>query len=198
MSPAPPRRAPGRPPGSSVVREEILAAARGEFTARGYDGASVRGIARSAGVDAALVHHYFGSKEGVFVAALELPIVPATIVPGLLAPGLDGLGERVARFFLSIWSDPAGRGPLLGLLRSASSSERAAAMLREFVSRTLLGRLAEALDLPDRELRVSLAASQLVGMAMLRWVVGLEPLARATDDELVALLAPVLQAYLAP
>src|SRR5437660_6065467 len=124
----------GRRPGTGGTREKILAAARSRFGQEGYDGTTIRGIAAGAGVDPALVLHYFGSKEGVFLAAVEFPIDPAEFVPRLLAPGLDGLGERLVRFFLETWDSPAG-SPLLGLVRSVVGNERAAALMRDFVSR---------------------------------------------------------------
>jgi AcrR family transcriptional regulator len=146
-------------------------------------------------VDPALVLHYFGSKEGVFVAAVEFPIDPSEVLPGLLAPGLEGLGERLVRFFLGVWDSPAG-SPLLGLIRSVVGNERAAAMVRDFVSREVLGRIARALELDRPQLRASLAASQLIGLAMLRYVVKLEPLASAEPDEVAAWLGPTVQRYL--
>src|SRR3954470_4690841 len=132
------RRKPGRPPGRSDARDRILAAARGEFAARGYDAASIRGIARAAGVDPALVHHYFGGKEQVFVAAMELPFDPTVVLPGILAGDQSTVGERFARFFLSIWSSADARGPFIALLRAASTSDEAAGMLRSFVEQALL------------------------------------------------------------
>jgi AcrR family transcriptional regulator len=185
----------GRRPGASGTREKILAAARFHFSDAGYEGATIRGIAGEAGVDPALVLHYFGSKEGVFVAAVEFPIDPAEVLPGLLAPGLEGLGERLVRFFLGAWDSPAG-SPLLGLIRSVVSNERAAALVREFVSQEVLGRIAEAVELDQPQLRASLAASQLIGLAILRYVVKLEPLASAEPDEVAAWLGPTLQRYL--
>jgi AcrR family transcriptional regulator len=185
----------GRRPGTGGTREKILAAARSHFGDGGYEGATIRGIAGEAGVDPALVLHYFGSKEGVFLAAVEFPIDPAVMIPRLLAPGLDGLGTRLVRFFLDTWDSPAG-SPLLGIIRSVVGSERAAAVLRDFVSREVLGRLAEALDLDQPQLRASLAASQLIGLAMLRYVVKLEPLASAGREEIAGWLGPTLQRYL--
>jgi AcrR family transcriptional regulator len=185
----------GRRPGAGGTREKILAAARSHFADAGYEGATIRAIAAEARVDPALVLHYFGSKEGVFLAAVEFPIDPATFIPRLLAPGLEGLGGRLVRFFLETWDSPAG-SPLLGLIRSVVGSERAAAVLRDFVSREVLGRLAEALELDQPQLRASLAASQLVGLAMLRYVVKLEPLASAGPEELAAWLGPSVQRYL--
>ena len=185
----------GRRPGIGGTRDKILAAARARFGEEGYDGATIRGIASAAGVDPAMVPHYFGSKEGVFLAAVEFPVDPAVFIPRLLEPGLDGLGERLVSFFLETWDSPAG-SPLLGLIRSVVGSERAAAVLRDFVSREVLGRLAEALELDRPQLRASLAASQLVGLAMLRYVVKLEPLASASPEDLAAWLGPTLQRYL--
>lgn len=190
------RRGPGRPSVPADTRGQILDAARAEFAARGYDGATVRAIARSAGVDPALVHHYFGTKEQVFVAAMHLPFAPAEALPAVLDGPMEELGERLCRLFLTIWADPAFRDPMLGMLRSATTSEQGATMLREFVGRALLGRLATKVATPDAPLRVAVTAAHLVGLAVLRYVVRVEPLATATDDEIVALVAPTLQRYL--
>ncbi|TMC73701.1 MAG: TetR/AcrR family transcriptional regulator [Chloroflexi bacterium] len=185
----------GRRPGAGGTREKILAAARAHFSEVGYESGTVRGIAGTAGVDPALVLHYFGSKEGVFRAAMDFPIDPAEFIPRLLAPGLDGLGERLTRFFLDTWDSPAGR-PLLGMIRSVVGNETAAALMREFVSREVLGRLAKALDVDRPELRTSLAASSLIGLAMLRYVVKVEPLASATSDQVSRWVGPAVQRYL--
>ena len=185
----------GRRPGSGGTREQILASARAEFGAVGYETGTIRSIATHAGVDPALVLHYFGSKEGVFRAAVDFPIDPAEFIPRLLAPGLDGLGERLALFFIETWDSPAG-SPLLGLIRSVVGSEHAAAMLREFISREVLARLAEALDLDQPQVRASLAASHLIGLAMLRYVVKLEPLASASPERIANWVAPAIQRYL--
>jgi AcrR family transcriptional regulator len=185
----------GRRPGSGGTRERILAAARADFSRSGYEGVTIRGIAAQAKVDPALVLHYFDSKDGVFRASVEFPIDPADFIPGLLASGLDGLGERLVRFFVDTWDSAAGR-PLLGLIRSAVGNEDAAALMREFVTREVLGRLARALELDKPQLRASLAASQLIGLAMLRYVVKVEPLASAGTDDVVAWLGPTVQRYL--
>lgn len=185
----------GRRPGSGGTREKILAAAREHFSEVGYDGATIRGIAAVAGVDPALIAHYFGSKEGAFIAAVEFPFDPAELVPRLLEPGLDGLGERLVRFFLDTWDSPSGM-PMLALIRSVVASERAAAALREFVSREVLARLAAAIQLDRAQLRATLAASQLIGLAMVRYVVKVEPLASARSEEIAAWLGPSVQRYL--
>jgi AcrR family transcriptional regulator len=185
----------GRRPGAGGTREKILASARTHFGASGFDGGTVRSIATTAGVDPALVLHYFGSKEGVFRAALDFPVDPAEFIPRLLAPGLDGLGERLVRFFIDTWDSPAG-SPLLGLIRSVVGNENAAAMLRDFVSREVVGRLAEALERDQPQVRASLVASQLVGLAMLRYVIKLEPLASASSEQIATWVGPAIQRYL--
>jgi AcrR family transcriptional regulator len=192
-----PRRGPGRPAAGGDRKAVILDAAREEFSQKGYAGASVRAIARAADVDPALVHHYFGSKEQVFVAAMKLPFVPAERLPQVLEGGIDGLGERLARMFLGMWADPDFRTPMLGLLRSAFTSEQGATLLREFVGTALLGRVAQALG-PLDPVRVQAAAGQLIGLVVLRHVVRMEPIASASEDDLVALVAPTLQRYLTP
>lgn len=192
---ATPRRGPGRRPGSVDTRGEVLAAARAEFAAKGYDGSSVRGIARVAGVDPALVHHYFGSKEKVFVAAMELPFDPAERLPLVLAGDPAELGERLVRMFLGIWAEPDFRTPMMGMVRSAFGGEQGAKLLREFVGTALLGRVAQAIG-PVDPLRVQTAAAQMVGVVILRHVVRIEPLASADVEEIVALVAPTVQRYL--
>ena len=189
------RRGPGRPSDGGDRRAVILTRAREEFADKGYAGASLRAIARSAGVDPALVHHYFGTKEQVFVAAMELPFTPAELVPQILDGPRDELGERLVRTFLGIWSHPDFRTPMLGMLRSAMTGEQGAAMLREFVGSALLGRIGAAIG-PIDPLRVQVAAAQMVGVVILRHVVLLEPLASAAEDDVVALVAPTLQRYL--
>ncbi|HXF36715.1 MAG TPA: TetR family transcriptional regulator [Actinomycetota bacterium] len=185
----------GRRPGPSGTREAILRAARRAFHVHGYDGATIRGIAAAAGVDPALVHHFYGSKEQLFAAAMEVPFTPSEVIPALLEGGAAGLGERILRFFLAA-NDRPEAGPFVALIRSASSNERAAAMLRGFIVREVIGRLAGALGLPHAELRASLVGSQLAGLAMARYVLRVEPLASADPDTVVAWVAPTLQRYL--
>jgi AcrR family transcriptional regulator len=198
MSSPPSRRRPGRPAGSPPTREAILGAARHEFGEHGYDAATIRAIARRAGVDAALVHHYFGTKDGLFAAAHALPVQPSDDLPALLAGPPDELGERVVRFFLThLAADGAGGpGPVVGLLRGALTQESAAAMLREFVSAEVLAPVIDHLKLPDPQLRASLVLSQLMGIAVARHVVGVEALVTADDERLVAWYGPTVQRYL--
>lgn len=184
----------GRRPGATETRTVILDAARVLFGDNGYDGTTIRAIARAAEVDPALVHHFFGTKEHIFVAAMELPFDPAEAIPRVLEGDRDALGERLVRFWLSVWSDPEGRAPFLAIIRSATVNEHAAATLREFVSRALLGRIVAGLGTP--RLRVEAAAAQLIGLVVLRYVVRIEPLASADEETVVATVAPTVQRYL--
>ncbi|MCX5272933.1 TetR/AcrR family transcriptional regulator [Streptomyces virginiae] len=200
-TPKPRRRGPGRPRQDEAddgpgTQERIRLAAREVFAERGYDKTSVRGIAKVAGVDPALVHHYFGSKDDLFAAAIEVSIEPALVVPAVIGEGPDGVGERLARYFLGVWENPVTRVPLLAVIRSALTHEAAAKVLRELVLRRLLARVAADLDVPDPTFRAELAASHMVGIAILRYVVQVEPLASADPEKIVALVAPTLQRYL--
>ncbi|WP_326651772.1 TetR/AcrR family transcriptional regulator [Streptomyces anthocyanicus] len=189
----------GRPPGteSGDTRDRILTTAREEFSERGYEKTSVRGIAKAAGVDPALVHHYFGTKEQVFEAAIEVAFAPALRAPDAIGDApLDEVGERLTRFILGLWENPASRTPLLAIVRSAVNNETAATVFRRLIATQVLRRVAAQLHLPDAELRVELAAAQLVGCAMLRYVVKVEPLASADPEQIVARLAPVVQGHL--
>ena len=152
-------------------------------------------IAGTAGVDPALVHHYFGSKDKLFAAAVQLPVSPSEFVPRLLAGGVDGLGERLARQLLELWGpDESGSAPgMVGLIRSAATHEGSARLVREFIAREILQRIAEALDVPQPRLRAALVGSQLVGLAMARFVIRVEPIASADPEALVACYAPLLQ-----
>lgn len=190
---SPPRR-PGRRPGHSSSRDDILAAARVLFGERGYDKASIRAIAAEARVDPALVHHFFGTKDELFAAAMEFPVDPAAMVPRVLAGPREELGERLVRTCLRFWEDPRLQPQFVGVIRSATTSEAGATLLRDFLSAKLFGRLAEPLGVPA--LNLNAAAAQIVGVVMLRYVLEMEPMASATEDELVGLLAPAIQRYL--
>ncbi|MFE5948152.1 TetR family transcriptional regulator [Streptomyces sp. NPDC056480] len=178
------------------ARERILEAARAQFAERGYDKTSVRGIAKAAGVDAALVHHYFGTKDEVFAAAIEVSFEPASVVPAIVGGPRETIGERLARFFIGVWENPVSRAPLLAIVRSALTHEAAAKVLRTFVLRRLLERIADELDVPDPRFRAELAASHMIGIAILRYVIQVEPMASVDPEEIVAMVAPTLQRYL--
>lgn len=181
----------GRRPGQTETRDQILAAARALFAEQGYDGTTIRGIAAEAGVNPALIHHFFGSKDQVFAAALELPVNPSAIVSAVIDGPREQAGERLIRLFLTIWGHPEARKPFLALIRSVASNEDAARMMREFIRRAIINRIGPALGVSD--LRMTAVGTQLMGVAMLRYIVRVEPMASAGDDEVVALIAPVIQ-----
>ncbi len=165
------------------------------FAAQGYAGTSVRGVAAAAGVDAALVHHYFGTKDDLFVAALQVPVDPREILLPVAQGGLDGAGERLLRTFLTVWDHDDTRLPLLTLVRTVFGPE-GQRLVRDGFMRIVLGPVAQGLGVDEPERRMSLVASQLIGLAIARYVVELEPLATATHEDLVAAYAPTLQRYL--
>ena len=193
MTSTAPRR--GRRPGAPDTRAAILAAARELFASSGYAGTTIRGVAAAAGVDAALVHHYFGTKDDLFLAALEVRVDPRVVLAPVADGGVDGAGERLLRVFLSVWDDEETRLPLLGLFRGIVEPT-GAQLVRDGFMRMVLAPVAAALGVDDAELRMSLVGSQLMGIVLVRYVVGVEPLASATPDQLVAAYAPTLQRYL--
>lgn len=191
--PRPGRRARS---GDLHTRDAILAAARATFGERGFAGATVRDIATRASVNPALVLYYFGSKQRLFVAAMQLPPKLSEVVPVLLEGPREEVGERLARFVLRLWDGPAGRSLVLGLVRSASTDAVAAGMLRELLVEGPVLAVARAIDRPDAPLRAMLCGSQLIGLALARYVLAIEPLASASTESLVRQIAPTLQRYL--
>jgi AcrR family transcriptional regulator len=186
----------GRRPGVSGTREAILDAARRAFAEQGYQRATIRDVAKLAGVDPALVHHYFGTKQDLFVAAVRLPVNPVDQLTAVLAAEPDQVGQRLVETFLSIWDHAADQSPLLALVRSAVGDERAAAMLREFITEEVLGPIARRLGSPDAQLRATLVGSQLIGLAMARYIIRVEPLASAPSAQVAAVVGPTVQRYL--
>jgi AcrR family transcriptional regulator len=190
-------RRTGRRPGNPDTREAILKASREAFAERGYDAASIRQIATGAGVDPALVHHYFGNKEQLFLESVQVPFDPREVVPLILGGERDAIGERMIRTFLMVWDSPRG-ATAVALLRSAVTNEWSARMLREFVVTQVLRRAVKELGLesPDGPLRASLVASQILGLATARYILKVEPLASATPDQVAAAIGPTIQRYI--
>jgi AcrR family transcriptional regulator len=186
----------GRRPGSSDSRERILSAARSRFATHGYDRTRIRDVAADAGVDPALVHYFFKSKDGLFAAVMELPMRPAEVIGPVLAEGLPGLGERIVRRLLSVWDDPGNRAALLAIVQGASAHPGAAAALREFVGSEIIARVARTVQADRPQLRANLVASQIIGLIAARYVAQVQPLARMRSEELVPLVGPTLQRYL--
>ncbi len=188
----------GRRPGNQDTREAILRAARETFAEKGFDGASIRTIAAGAGVDPALVHHYFGTKDDLFLATVGAPLDPAVIVGAALEGDPDGVPERLLRTFLSVWDSPVTGKAALAVVRSAVQHELSARMMREFVTTRIIRRILTRLPIDPAEIpyRGALVATQAIGLVMIRYVIRLEPLASAAPEEIVALIAPTIRRYL--
>ena len=190
------QRPRGRRPAGSDTRAQIVTAAREAFAEHGYEATSLRGVARRAGVDPALVHHYFADKAVLFAASQQLPFSPTEVIDQAIDGDPVQIGERIVRVFLRSWDAPEGTPRIRALVAAASTHEDAARTLREFLAREIFGRVVTSLGSDRPELRGSLLASQLVGLAMARYAVHLEPLASASQDDVVRWLAPTVQRYL--
>jgi AcrR family transcriptional regulator len=191
----------GRRAGDSGTREAILQAAREQFAERGYEGGTIRAIASAAGVDPALVHHFYGTKERLFAAAMQLPFAPSEVITAALAerPAGQPAGPYLVRTALALWDTPGVRDAFVGIFRSALTSDQAAAMLLEFVSQAILAPVASLADGTDPEqipFRTGLVGTQMLGLALARYVVQLPPVATADADALAAAVGPTIERYL--
>jgi AcrR family transcriptional regulator len=186
----------GRRPGTTDTRETIADAARQCFGELGYDRASIRTVAERAGVDPALVMHYFGSKQRLFVSVMALPFDPDEAIPPLVAGHPDDAGARFAAWMVGVLEDPQSRIVMTGMARAAAAEPELADLVRELVSARIVGGIAGGLDDADAPLRASLVASQVIGVIMARYVIRIEPLASLAADELVEALGPNLHRYL--
>jgi AcrR family transcriptional regulator len=189
-------RTPGRRPGGPDTRGEILRAARESFAGKGFSGTSIRAVARGAGVDAALVHHYFDSKDELFVESMALPIDPREVAARVVNGPREELGRRIVTTFLGVWESPDGQQRMKAILRSVVSSDDVARLMREGITQLIIGPVSEMLGVPDARLRVSLVATQLIGLAVTRYLVELDAVVEAPVDDLIDRIAPVLQQYL--
>jgi AcrR family transcriptional regulator len=190
------RRGRRRADEASDARAQIVAAAAQEFAAHGYDSASFRAIARRADVDPGLVRHYFADKADLFAEAVTAPVRPDRIVREVLAGPHEAIGENLVRLLLATMESPTTQSGVLGLLRTALGHDFAATMLRQFLVREVFHRIADAIGAEDGELRATLAASQVVGLMVVRYGVRAEPLASAPADEVVRRVGPVIQWHL--
>lgn len=178
---------------SQVTKDLIVAAAAQEFAQGGYDTTSMRGIARRAGVDPALVHHYFAEKAELFAASLVVPLRPDLILRVVLEGPADAIGESLARAIVTQLRDPVVRSRMISLIHAGLGQEFVATMIRQFVRRELFRRMAKRIGTEDAELRASLVAAQIVGLLIARYGIRMEPLSSADDDDVVARVGPVLQ-----
>ncbi|MGV9292758.1 TetR/AcrR family transcriptional regulator [Amycolatopsis sp. NPDC003676] len=180
---------PGRWRTGAESKQRILDAARALFRQHGYGGTTVRAVAGEAGVDPGMVFYFFGNKQGLFAAAIEMSAQAPPAIEAVFAGGLDGLGERIVRT-LAENLDASGRTPLAMLTRA---DDQADALLREYIDREITGRLAKLIDTPDAAFRAGMVNVQLLGLTVARYVVRIEPIASAPVDELVARFGPLVQ-----
>lgn len=192
---APPAGRRGRRPGAPDTRATILAAARARFASHGFGGTTIRAVAGDAGVDAALIHHYFGTKDDLFMAALEIPVDPRGVIAPIVDQGPEGAAERFLSVFLEVWEDPQLQPTLIAFVRGVMDPGGARLLSEGFIPVVLLpvGR-ALGLDRPDH--RMTLVASQVLGLILLRYVLRVEPLASMPQEEVLATYAPTIQRYL--
>ncbi|WP_148573993.1 TetR family transcriptional regulator [Nocardioides caldifontis] len=185
----------GRRPGAPDTRGRILEVARESFAERGFRATTIRGVAAAAGVDAALVHHYFGTKDDLFLAALRVPVDPRAVLPTVFEQGTDGAAARLLTAVLGVWDQPEGRLQLVSVLR-ASLGDAGSSLLQDGFLRLVEQGLAGVLPGPDPRLRAQLVATQMLGLLLARYVLVLEPLASLPRSAVVELVAPNLQRYL--
>ena len=193
------RKRPGRPPGASDTRERILSSARELFARNGIDKTSIRAIATDAGVDPALVHHYFGTKTQLFAAAIKIPIDPMSIIGPLREVPVDEIGHVLPSLLLPLWDSELGKG-FIATLRSVLGGSNVAelSMFRSFLQDVITAEVGSRVDDPPGtgRVRVQFVASQLIGVVMARYILELEPFRSLPVTEVVETIAPNLQRYL--
>jgi AcrR family transcriptional regulator len=186
------RGRPGRWRSGAESRQRILDASRALFREHGYGGTTVRAVATEAGVDPAMVFYFFGTKQGLFAAAIEMSAHLPPAIDSIFTGDLDSLGERLVRTLVENL-DASDRAPLVTLTRSATTHNESETLLREFIEREITGRLAALVGTPDARWRASMVNVQILGITVARYVARIEPLASAPIDELVAMFGPLVQ-----
>lgn len=179
-------------------RDELLAAARDILAKRGYVGLTMRTASAAAGITPDMARRYYRNRDALFAAALKLPVDPTSAIPTLLAPGIEGMGERLVRFTFDVLRDPQAREELLSLARTGVTAGHAAAGLQDFIEHGVIDRLAGLIGVPDARMRAALVSSYLLGVAMSRYALRIEPLASASEEEVIRMVAPVIQDLLDP
>lgn len=195
MTPAHPKR-PGRPAGNTDTRDRILISSRELFARNGFDKTSIRSIATAAGVDSALVHHYFGNKQQLFAAAVQIPIDPMTVLGPLRATALDQLGHTLPSLLIPLWDSELGAGFIATLRSMLAGSD--VTLLRSFIQEIIAVEVGPRVDNPpgSGRIRVQFVASQLVGVAMARYILELEPFRSLPAQQIADTIGPNLQRYL--
>lgn len=183
-------------PNADDVRKAVLDAARAVYVRQGYVNTTVKVVAAAAGVAPDVVRRYYSSREDLFAAAMRMPFDPGTAIAQIIAPGVDGLAERLVRVTFRMLDEPQSRDLIAAMVRDGTGAAKTAAPLREFLEEVIIDRVAAILRVPDARMRVTLATSYLLGVAGARYVMRMEPLASASEDEVVRLVAPAVQAAL--
>ncbi|WP_028924643.1 TetR family transcriptional regulator [Pseudonocardia acaciae] len=183
---------PGRWRSGAESKRRILETARALFHRHGYAGTTVRAVAAEAGVDPAMVFYFFGTKQGLFAAALDMSAQVPSAIESIFTGGVDGIGVRIVRTLVENL-DRSDRAPLMTLTRSAPTDGRSEALLREYIDREITGRLAAMLDTPDAAMRAGMVSVQILGLAVVRYIVRIEPIASAPVDELAVRFGPLVQ-----
>ncbi|KKE99747.1 TetR family transcriptional regulator [Mycolicibacterium obuense] len=190
------RKRPGRPPGASDTRDRILSVARDLFARNGFDNTSIRSIASGAGVDGALVHHYFGTKTQLFAAAIHIPIDPMSVIGPLREVPVEEIGHVLPSLLLPLWDSEMGKGFIATLRSLLAGSD--VSMVRSFLQDVIAAEVGSRVDSPPGtgRVRVQFVASQLVGVVMARYILELEPFRSLPVDQVAETIAPNLQRYL--
>ncbi|VEG55717.1 transcriptional regulator [Mycolicibacterium aurum] len=198
MTTTPDRKRPGRPPGPSDTRERILSSARELFARNGIDNTSIRAIAGDAGVDPALVHHYFGTKTQLFAAAIQIPIDPMTIIGPIREVPVDQIGHVLPTLLLPLWDSELGKGFIATLRSLLGGSAADLSMVRSFLQEVIAVEVGSRVDDPPGtgRIRVQFVASQLVGVVMARYILELEPFKSLPVQQVAEIIGPNLQRYL--
>lgn len=178
------------------VRQAVVDAARAVSARQGYVNVTIKGVATAAGVAPDMVRRYFNNRDELFAAVLKLPFDPVSAITQLLSPGVEGLAERLVRTTLKMLSEPQTRDQIELMVRDGVGAAKVAASLREFLESLIIDRVAAVLGVPDARMRVTLATSYVVGVAITRYVMNMEPLASASEDEVVRLVTPAVQTAL--
>jgi AcrR family transcriptional regulator len=186
----------GRRAGPTSTQHEILETARSLFSAEGFEGTTMRAIAHASAVDAALIHHFFLSKEALFTVAVQDAFAVADLVPAVVDGTPERAGERLARAFITYWETPGIQPRLVSLLRSATAFEGASTTIKEFLGTQVLLPVTTALGYGKPELRASLVGSQLLGLAVMRHVIRSEAIVSLRPEQLVFCIADTCQHYL--
>lgn len=198
MTTTPDRKRPGRPPGPSDTRDRILSSARELFARNGIDNTSIRAIAADAGVDPALVHHYFGTKTELFAAAIHIPLDPMTIIGPLREVPIEKIGYVLPTLLLPIWDSDIGKGFIATLRSMLGGSVADVSMVRSFLQEVIAAEVGSRVDNPPGtgRVRVQFVASQLVGIVMARYILELEPFKSLPVQQVADIVGPNLQRYL--